>query len=37
MRVHFNVSGHDLAPSQRRMIEQHFRFFSSMSAPPPSR
>ena len=26
MRVQFNVSGYDLAPSLRTLIEQHFRF-----------
>ena len=26
MRVQFNVSGYDLAPSLRKLIEQHFRF-----------
>ena len=29
MRVHLNVSGHDLAPSLRTLIEQHFRFAAS--------
>ncbi len=29
MRVEFNVSGHDLAPSLRSLIEQHFRFAAS--------
>lgn len=29
MQVQFNVSGHDLAPSLRSLIEQHFRFAAS--------
>ena len=29
MRVQFNVSGYDLAPSLRKLIEQHFRFAAS--------
>jgi ribosome-associated translation inhibitor RaiA len=29
MRVHLTVSGHDLAPSLRTLIEQHFRFAAS--------
>ena len=29
MRVQFNVSGYDLAPSLRTLIEQHFRFAAS--------
>ena len=29
MRIQFNVSGHDLAPSLRKLIEQHFRFAAS--------
>lgn len=29
MRVQFNVSGHDVAPSLRSLIEQHFRFAAS--------
>ena len=29
MRFQFNVSGYDLAPSLRKLIEQHFRFAAS--------
>jgi len=29
MRVHVKVLGHDLAPSLRTLIEQHFRFAAS--------
>ena len=29
MRVQFSVSGYDLAPSLRTLIEQHFRFAAS--------
>jgi len=29
MRVQVNVSGNDLAPSLRKLIEQHFRFAAS--------
>ena len=29
MQVQFNVSGYDLAPSLRKLIEQHFRFAAS--------
>ena len=29
MRVQLNVSGNDLAPSLRKLIEQHFRFAAS--------
>jgi hypothetical protein len=29
MRIHLNVAGNDLAPSLRKLIEQHFRFAAS--------
>lgn len=29
MQVHLNVSGHDLTPSLRTLVEQHFRFAAS--------
>lgn len=29
MKVHLHVSGHDLAPSLRTLVEQHFRFAAS--------